>query len=249
MAGAIGGKYVHVTSLLSNPNADPHEFEASASIARTVSGAQLVIENGLGYDSWLDRLLSASPSSGRRLINVGTLLGLRTGANPHVWYMPRGWPREANTIAGDLGKLDPAHRAYFKARARGWLHSLKPVYREIASLRTRTGHHTVIATEPVYGYMLDALGLTSLDSAFQKAIMDGTDPSPSSIVSFQNALQHHTARMLFYNSQVSDPTTARMRSIAAQNHIPLIGVTETQPPSKSFVAWQLSQLKTIQNKW
>lgn len=249
MVTAIGGKYVHVTSLLSNPNTDPHEFEASASTARTLSGAQLVIENGLGYDSWLDKLLSASPNSKRRLINVGSLLGLHTGGNPHAWYMPSGWPKEAHAIAAALGKLDPQHRSYFNARSKSWLTSLEPVNQEIVTLRQRVKGHTVIATEPVYGYMLDALGLTSLDYSFQKSIMDGTDPSPRSVEDFQSDLQNHKARMLFYNSQVTDPTTARMRSIAAQSHVPLVGVTETQPPSKSFVTWQLSQLKEVGAKW
>jgi zinc/manganese transport system substrate-binding protein len=249
MVSAIGGSRVQVTSLLSNPNTDPHEFEASASTARTVSGAQLVVENGLGYDSWLDRLLSASPSSKRQVITVGSLLGRMTGDNPHVWYMPGGWPKEAHAIATALTKLDPRGRAYFAQRESAWLRSLQPVRREIATLRRRTAGTTVIATEPVYGYMLDALGLTSLDAQFQKAIMDGTDPSPHSVAAFQAALQQHTAHMLFYNSQVTDPTTAHMRSIAAASHVPLVGVTETQPPGVSFVQWQLSQLKTIQKKW
>jgi zinc/manganese transport system substrate-binding protein len=249
IASAVGGKYVLVTSLLDNPNTDPHEFEAGAASARTVSSSQLVIENGLGYDSWLDKLLSASPNSRRRIINVGSLLGLQTGGNPHAWYLPSGWPKEAHAIATALGTLDPAHRAYFAARSKSWLRSLQPVYREIAAVRSKVKGTVVISTEPVYGYMLDALHLTSLDYSFQKAIMDGTDPSPRSVADFQAALQHHTAHMLFYNSQVTDPTTDRMRSIARQYHVPLLGVTETQPPSVSFAQWQLSQLKTLSQKW
>jgi zinc/manganese transport system substrate-binding protein len=249
IASAIGGRYVYVTSLLSNPNTDPHEFEASASTARMVSGARLVIENGLGYDSWIDRLLSASPDSDRKLITVGSLLGRSVGDNPHVWYMPAGWPKIARVVAGALSALDPKHRAYYRARATAWIHSLEPAEREIRMLRRRTAGKTVIATEPVYGYMLQALGLTSLDGPFQKAIMDGTDPSPRSVADFQEALQNHTARLLFYNSQVSDPMTVRMRSIASQFHVPQVGITETKPRGRSFAQWQLSQLKAVGRAW
>lgn len=249
MAQAIGGNRVSVTSLLANPNTDPHTFEANASTARTISKAQLVIKNGIGYDSWLDKLLGASPRSGRIVLSVGELLGHRAGDNPHVWYDPSGWAREASVIATDLGRLDAHHRAYFQHRKAAWLASLAPVRNEIAAVRRKTNRATVIATEPVYGYMIAALGASSLDYDFQKAIMDGTDPSPKSVAQFESALQHHTARMLFYNSQVTGPTTASMRSIATQNHVPIVGVTETQPQRTSFVQWQLSQLRSIAARW
>ncbi|HLJ67047.1 MAG TPA: zinc ABC transporter substrate-binding protein [Chloroflexota bacterium] len=246
---AIGGNRVVVTSLLNNPNTDPHEFEASPATARTLSTARFVIKNGIGYDSWIDKLLAASPRSGRVVLSVGEYLGHRTGDNPHVWYAPSGWPREASAIAADLGKLDPAHKAFFRQRASAWLRSMQPVYRAITATRKLTRGRTVIATEPVYGYMIAALGATSLDSAFQKAVMDGTDPSPQSVAQFETALSRHTARMLFYNSQVVDPTTGRMRSLAGQDHVPVVGVTETQPSKLSFAQWQLSQLQSIRQRW
>jgi zinc/manganese transport system substrate-binding protein len=249
MVQAIGGNRVSVTSLLTNPNTDPHEFEASAATARTLSQAQFVIKNGIGYDSWLDKLLGASPRSGRIVFSVGEYLGHHEGDNPHVWYFPGGWAREANAITADLSKLDPAHKSYFQQRKAAWLTSLQPIYREIAAVRSLTRGKTVIATEPVYGYMIAALGATSLDYAFQKAIMDGTDPSPQSVAQFEAALRQHTARMLFYNSQVVDPTTTNMRNVATQNHVPVVGVTETQPPKLSFVQWQLSQLRRIKQHW
>lgn len=246
---AIGGKYVTVTSLLTNPNTDPHEFEASAGTAETVSRAQLVIKNGLGYDSWIDKLLGASPRSGRIVFTVGSFLGKKTGDNPHVWYEPTGWLKEATRIASDLGRLAPSHKAYFRAREAIWLKSLRPVYSKIAQVRKLTAGQRVIATEPVYGYMLAALGATSLDPAFQRAIMNGTDPPPSSVARFETDLRDHRARMFFYNSQVSDPTANTMRSAARQSGIPIVGVTETQPPNLSFVAWQIGQLKAIERAW
>lgn len=249
MVQAIGGNRVSVTSLLTNPNTDPHEFEASASTAKTVSKAQLVIKNGLGYDSWIDKLLNASPRSGRIVFSVGEYLGRHDGDNPHIWYLPSGWAREAAVITADLSRLSPRDKTYFQQRKAAWLASLQPVYGEIAAVRRLTQGKTVIATEPVYGYMIGALGATSLDYDFQKAIMDGTDPSPKSVAAFESALQRHTARMLFYNSQVTGPTTSKMRGIASQNHIPIVGVTETQPPRLSFVRWQLSQLQSIKQHW
>lgn len=249
MAKAIGGNQVQVTSLLTSPNTDPHEFEASATTAITISRAQLVIKNGLGYDAWMDKLLSASPRAGRLVLSVGEYLGYHTGDNPHVWYKPSGWSKEANAIAADLTTIDPGQKAYFTRRRVSWLHSLQPVYQEIAAVRKLTKGEKVIATEPVYGYMLAALGAISLDYAFQKAVMDGTDPSPQSVAQFEADLHDHTAHMLFYNSQVTDPTTTTMRQIAAQNHVPVVGVTETQPPALSFGGWQVSQLQQIRGKW
>lgn len=249
MAQAIGGRYVSVTSLLTNPNTDPHEFEASASTAETVARAQLIIKNGIGYDSWMNKLLSASPRSGRLVISVGEYLGKRPGDNPHVWYDPAGWSREAAVITDDLIKLAPQDRTYFERRQTSWLKSLQSIHREIASVRTLTRGTRVIATEPVYGYMIAALGATSLDPSFQKATMDGTDPAPRSVAQFKTDLSHHLVRMLFYNSQVIDPTTTQMRSIARQSRVPIVGVTETQPSKLTFVRWQLSQLQAIQREW
>lgn len=249
MASAIGGNRVRVTSLLTNPNTDPHEFEASAQMAKILSQARLVIKNGLGYDAWIDKLLSASPRSGRTVFSVGEFLGHKDGDNPHIWYDSAAWAREANVIAGDLARADPAHRRYFQQRKAAWLKSLQPVYREIIAVRKLTKGKTVIATEPVYGYMIAALGAQSLDYEFQKAVMDSTDPSPRSVADFEVALQHHAARMLFYNRQVVGPTTNNMRSIAGKYHVPIVGVTETQPPSQSFAQWQLSQLKSVQQQW
>lgn len=249
MAVAIGGSQVSVTSLLKNPNTDPHEFEASASTAETLSNARLAIENGIGYDAWMDKLLSASPRSGRLVFSVGEYLGHKVGDNPHLWYYPPGWAREAAVIAADLTKLDPSHRTYFQQRKTAWLKSLQPVFHWISVDRRLVKGHAVIATEPVYGYMIAALGGNSLDYDFQKAIMDGTGPSPQSVGQFESALQHHSARMLFYNSQVIDPTTTNMRNIAARYHVPIVGVTETQPTKLSFVQWQISQLRNIKAHW
>jgi zinc/manganese transport system substrate-binding protein len=249
MVSAIGGDRVNVTSLLTNPNTDPHEFEASASTAKLLANARFVVKNGIGYDAWIDKLLSASPRSQRLVFSVGEYLGHKVGDNPHVWYDATSWAKEATIIATDLTRIDPGHRVYFQRRKTAWLQSLRPVYREIAAVRRLARGKAVIATEPVYGYMIAALGAQSLDYDFQKAIMDGTDPSPRAVADFETALQHHTAHMLFYNRQVIGPTTNAMRTIAAKNHVPVVGVTETQPPGLSFVRWQLSQLRSVQQRW
>lgn len=249
MAEAIGGKEVRVTSLLSNPNTDPHEFEARTSTAETVARAQLVIMNGIGYDSWMNKLLSASPRTGRLVFSVGEALGKRAGDNPHVWYESAGWPVEAATITRDLTRLAPRDARYFAQRKLAWLRQLQPVYREIARVRRLTRGSRVIATEPVYGYMIATLGATSLDAGFQKATMDGTDPSPRAVAAFETDLRRHRVRLLFYNSQVIDPTTTEMRGLAAQSGVPVVGVTETQPPASSFVGWQISQLQAVAKRW
>ncbi len=249
MAKDLGGNEVAVTSLLKNPNTDPHEFEASASSAEAVAAAGLIIENGIGYDSWLDKLVGASPDSGRIVFNVGKYLGRLPGDNPHIWYASWGWPREARAITRDLIHLRPSQATYFRHREAVWLTSLRPVYRAIRATRRIMRGSKVIATEPVFGYMLKALGAKSMDSAFQKATMEGIDPPPSSVAAFESTLKARSVRMLFYNSQVVDPTTVRMRQLAEASAIPIVGVTETQPANVSFVQWQLGQLRQIRRKW
>ena len=182
MIEQIGGKYVKVTAIESNPNTDPHTFEASPSVAQTVSAASLLIENGVGYDTYMEKIESARvrPNSSRKVINVQHLLGLPDSTpNPHLWYRPETMPAVAKALVSDLSALQPAHAAYFQENAKKFEESLKPWYAAIAKFKAAYPNTPVATTEPVGDYMLEAAGTKNMTPfPLQAAIMNGTDPRP-----------------------------------------------------------------------
>lgn len=244
----IGGSRVSATSLLNDPNTDPHSFEASPQAASTVADSRLVIENGLGYDDFMDHLLSASPDSSRVVINVQQLLGLPDTANGHVWYDPGTMPKVAQAAEAALEKLEPANAAYFQAGLDAYLASLKPLTDKIAELKSEYSGAPVAFTEPVAGYLASAIGLQVLTpEGFQKAIEDGTDPAPADVAAEQDLLTGHKVRVLLYNSQVTSPLTQQVHDLATQNGIPVVGVAETMPPTYPHYAdWQLVQMNQLE---
>ena len=179
----VGGKYVRVSAIMSNPNTDPHTFEASANVAREVSAARLIVQNGVGYDTFMTTIENAAPSADRKVIDVQKLLGLPdTTANPHLWYDPATMPAVAHAIAGDLAVLDPAHAPYFRARASSFIGSLSAWNDAIAAFKANYPDTPVATTEPVADYMLQAAGADNLTPwAFQADIMNGTDPSAQDV--------------------------------------------------------------------
>jgi zinc/manganese transport system substrate-binding protein len=245
IAAQLGGVHAQVTSLMKSPNTDPHEFEASPSTARDIATADVVVENGLGYDAWVDSILGATPRSGRAVVTVGALLQRHTGDNPHVWYDPAGWPVLARVIARRLSAADPRDASYFARRKKRFLASLRPIEREVVAVRRRADGRDALATEPVYGYMTSALGFTMLGAGFQKAIMDGNDPPPADIISFQRGLTRRSVRLLLYNRQASEAITEQMQSLATTHHIPVVGVTESEPGNTTFQRWQMSELQAV----
>src|ERR1700722_11299867 len=176
----VGGKYVQASSIMSNPNTDPHTFEASPAVAREISAAKLIVQNGIGYDDWATMIENADPGDGRKVINVQQLLGLPDSTpNPHLWYKPTTMPAVASAIATDLGQIDPAHAAYFKANAASFTASLSAWNNAIAAFKSAHPNTPVATTEPVADYMLQAAGTDNLTPfTFQADIMNGTDPSP-----------------------------------------------------------------------
>lgn len=246
IAKQIGGPYVKVTSLLNSPNVDPHQYEASPSVARTLATASVVIENGLGYDSWMDKMLSATSVDPHGVVNVGELLGRQTGANPHIWYDPQGWTTIASAMSHDLTSVDRKHAKEYRKRADRFMRSLVPIFKLIADIRRSAHGAAVTATEPVYGYMAAALGLRMRNTDFQGAIMNENDPAPGSVVRLERDLRTHRVRILFYNRQSASPITEHMRSLASRSGVQVVGVTETMPEHTTFQAWQLGQLRQVQ---
>lgn len=244
----IGGARVSASSLLNDPNADPHAFESSTQAAVLVADAQLVIVNGLGYDAFMDKILAASPNPTRTVINVQQLLGLADGANAHIWYDPATMPRVAEAATAALARIDPANAGYFQARQASYLNSLTAVAAKIAAMKTRFSGLPVAFTEPVAGYLATAIGLRVLTpEGFQKSIEDGTDPAPADVAGESDLLTGKQVRALLYNSQVTSPITSQMHDLAVANGIPVVGVAETIPAAyATFVEWQIAQLNQLE---
>jgi len=245
----IGGKYVKVTAIESNPNTDPHTYEASASTAQAVSGAKLLIENGVGYDTFMKKIASASPDSSRKVINVQQLLGLpESTPNPHLWYKPTTMPAVANAIVSDLSALDPAHAAYFQENAKKFEASLQPWYTALKEFSKRYPNTTVATTEPVADYMLEAAQIKNLTPfSMQADIMNGTDPAPQN-VSLQNSLfSGHKVKIFAHNQQVTDSLTESFVKAAKSAGIPVVGVYETMPtPGYDYQSWMQAEVKALE---
>jgi zinc/manganese transport system substrate-binding protein len=244
----IGGARVSATSLLNDPNADPHAFEASPSAAAAVADAKLVIVNGLGYDDFMQHLLGASPNASRVVINVQQLLGLGSDTNAHVWYDPGTMPTVAAATEAALATLEPANAAYFTAREHAYLASLAPLAAKIAELKAKFSGAPVAFTEPVAGDLAKAIGLQVLTpESFQRAIENGTDPAPADVATERDLLTAKTVRALVFNSQVITPLTQQIHDLAVANGIPVVGVAETLPPQfQTYQEWQLAQMNELE---
>jgi zinc/manganese transport system substrate-binding protein len=247
--GQVGGKYVQASAIMSNPNTDPHTFEASASVARTVSEAQLVVQNGVGYDTFMNTIENAAPNGARKVIVVQDLLGLPDSTpNPHLWYKPSTMPAMANAIAADLAALEPAHAPYFKANAAKFIQSLTAWANAIAAFKAEYPNTPVATTEPVADYMLQAVGADNLTPwALQADIMNGTDPSAQDVATERSLFTQHKVKVFLYNQQVTDTLTESFISLAQQNGIPVVGVYETMPvPGFDYQSWMLTEVQDLQ---
>jgi zinc/manganese transport system substrate-binding protein len=245
----IGGKYVKVAAIESNPNTDPHTFEASPSVAQTVSAASLLIENGVGYDTYMEKIESASPNSARKVINVQHLLGLPDSTpNPHLWYKPETMPAVAKALVSDLSALQPAHSAYFQENAKKFQESLKPWYAAIAKFKAAYPNTPVATTEPVGDYMLEAAGTKNTTPfTLQAAIMNGTDPAPQNVTLQNSLFTGHKVKVFVYNQQVTDSLTNSFRELALKEGIPVVGVYETMPvPGYDYQSWMLAEVQALE---
>ncbi|WP_153101014.1 metal ABC transporter solute-binding protein [Paraburkholderia hayleyella] len=241
----LGGDRVEVSSILNNPDQDPHLFEASPKTARALHRAQLVVYNGADYDPWMKKLLDASRNPQRTVIVAAQLTGKKSGDNPHLWYDPATMPAVARAVSAALIAADPANRAAYEARLAQFIASLKPFDDKIAALRARYAGVPVTATEPVFGYLSDAIGLTMRNQRFQLAAMNDTEASAADIAAFERDLREKRVHVLIYNSQATEPLTQRLLKLAERSHVPTLKVTETQPAGKTFQQWMLTQLDAL----
>ncbi len=241
----LGGERVDVTSILSNPDQDPHLFEASPKTARALQHASIVVYNGADYDPWMVKLLAASKGAKRTTIVAAELSGKKSGDNPHLWYDPSTMPKVARAVNEALVAADPAHKSAYDANLAKFLDSLKPVEAKVAELHAHYAGTPVTATEPVFGYMSDAIGLSMRNMRFQLAAMNDTEASASDIAAFERDLREKRVRVLIYNSQATEALTKRMLKLAQQSKVPTVSVTETEPAGNTYQTWMLSQLDAL----
>jgi zinc/manganese transport system substrate-binding protein len=247
--GQIGGKYVAVSSILNNPNTDPHTFEASTTVAEEVSKALLIVQNGVGYDGFMNKIEAASPNSKRKVIVVQNVLGLPSDTpNPHLWYNPKTMPAVASVMAKDLEALDPSHKSYFQKNLKSFDASLQPWFNAIAAFKAKYPGTPVAVTEPVADYLLQAMGAKILTPfIFQADIMNGVDPAPEDITLEDGFFTKHEVKVFCYNQQVVDSLTTSIKQTALSARVPVVGVYETMPtPGYDYQTWMLAEVAAIQ---
>jgi zinc/manganese transport system substrate-binding protein len=249
IATQLGGSRASVQSVVTDPNADPHEYESSTNDARAIADAGFVILNGAGYDDWATRLLAANPSSHRTVLVAADLLGKRAGDNPHFWYNPDYVARMADKISAEYKSIDSADSAYFDQQRAAFTRALMPYTQRLAEIKSKFAGVSVAATESIFVYMATALNLNLISPPeFMQAVSEGNDPPAPSVIEFQDQITSKQAKVLVYNVQTATAVTTNIKHLAASADIPIVGVSETlQPETATFQDWQLSQLLALQN--
>lgn len=247
IAAQLGGPRVSVTSIVTNPNTDPHEYESSATDARAFATADYVILNGAGYDDWGQKLLSGNPNQSRKVLTVANLLNKKAGDNPHFWYNPDWVDQVADRITADYQALDSADSAYFAQQREAFAQVLKPYHDAIGQIRSTFKGVRVGSTESIFVYLAQAVGVSLISPPeFMNAISEGTDPPAQSVAEFQNQVSHHEVKLLVYNTQASTPITDNLKQMAIKSDIPVVGISETiEPATASFQDWQTKQLNAL----
>ena len=248
IAAQLGGSDVEVQSIIVNPATDPHSYEPSAEDARTMAGAQMAIVNGIGYDEWASHLLAADPSGERTTLDVGGLLGLKAGVNPHRWYSPSNVHTVIDQIVADYDKRLPVHAGYFAAQQKRFeTHALARYNELIAQIRARYAGVPVGYSESIFQPLGEALGLTLLTPySFAKAVAEGGEVSAQDKQTVDRQASHREIKVWIFNSQNVTPDVQRVGELAKAAHIPIVTVTETlSPASDTFEQWQVAQLEEL----
>ncbi|GAF38986.1 ABC superfamily ATP binding cassette transporter, binding protein [Agrilactobacillus composti DSM 18527 = JCM 14202] len=247
VAKAVAGNKATVTSIINKPNVDPHDYEPTTKVAKEVTGANIIVANGIGYDAWMNKL--ASNANDAKYIKVGEdLMNKKTGDNPHLWYNPDTMPKLANEIAAQLGKKQPKNKKYFTNNAAKYIASLQPVNEEISQLKqkaAKVANKDVYVSEPVFDYAIEAMGFKVGNESFEKSTENSTDPAPAAIKAMQAGIKAKKIAFFVYNSQVDSKTVNNFVSLSKANNIPVLKVTETLPAGKNYKTWMLSQYQEL----
>lgn len=246
IARQVGGDRVSVVSIMNSPDQDPHLFETTPGIVRQIAAAQVVIYNGANYDAWMEKLLQAAPRAARLTTNVAALTAHKTGDNPHLWYDPAVVRSVARSLEAAFAKIDNPHFQDYRARLIAFEASLKPIDDKIAAIRGKYAGAPVTASEPVFGYMAQALGLTVRNERFQLSVMNDTEPSARDVAAFEQDLKEHKVRVMFYNKQASSKIVQHLVELAHAANIPVVGITETAPPGVSYQDWMLGEINATE---
>ncbi|CAK1246672.1 ABC-type Zn uptake system ZnuABC [Fructobacillus cardui] len=245
LAKTVAGDHADVSAIITKQSVSPEDYEPTNAVAKKVAKADIAFGNGLGYDAWLQKLAKTSKST--QVLYVGNdILNKKSGSNPHLWNDPENMIKAAQGLADTLSKKDPKHKADYQANAQDYATKLKPVTDKIAELKSAVAGKEVMETEPVYEYMLNALGANVVGTDFAEAIEEGNDPSPAVLTDIQNKIKSHELAFLVYNTQTTGGTVDKIVKLAKDNNIPIVKVTETSPEKTSYVDWKLSELKQVQ---
>jgi zinc/manganese transport system substrate-binding protein len=249
IASQLGGSHARVQTVVTDPNADPHEYESNTNDARAFAMADLVILNGAGYDDWGKKLLDANLSTHRRVLTVADVLGRKNGDNPHFWYNPAWIGQVADRMTDSYKAIDSADSTYFDQQRSLFASALRPYSDRIAEIKAKFSGTAIGATESIFVYTAQALGLNLISPPeFMKALSESTDPPAETVATFQNQIASKQIKVLVYNVQTATDVTTNLKHQAAQQDIPVVGVSETiQPESATFQDWQLAQFLALEN--
>jgi zinc/manganese transport system substrate-binding protein len=248
LASQLGGDRVHVRSIISDPNTDPHSYEPTASDGRTIAGAKFVIVNGIGYDTWASHLIAANAAK-VTVLDVGQLVHVPAGSNPHVWYSPEVVAHVIDQTTADYKRLDPANASYYEQRRSDLLQNGLSTYHQlIATIKSRYAGVPIGISESIFKPMADSLGLNVVTpSGFYDAVAEGTDPSAQDKSTVDSQATSGAIKVWVYNSQNATPDVQRVTGEAKSHHIPVVTVTETlSPANASFESWQVSELQALE---
>jgi zinc/manganese transport system substrate-binding protein len=249
IAGQLGGEHASVTSIISNPDADPHDYEPTPADGRTVAAAQYAIVNGIGYDPWAPKLIGANPNPQRSVLTVGELVGVKEGGNPHRWYSPDDVHKVIEQITADYKKIDPADAAYFDQQKQTFETQALGQYNQLISdIKTKYAATPIGASESIVAPLAQGLGLTMLTpDSFLNAISEGSDPTAADKATIDSQIKGKQIKIYIYNSQNSTPDVQSQVNEAKAAGIPVTTVTETlTPEGATFQDWQTRQLQGIE---
>lgn len=246
IADQLGGDCAKVTTIIKSSSADPHDYEPTPGDTARFESAELVVLNGLDYDSWADKAIETLDDR-PAVVDGGAVVGLEKGDNPHIWYGPDYVRQVSAAVSAELKKLAPEAASYFDDRQTAWRTSMQPYDDEITRIRAVAAGRTYGASEPVFDSMADALGLTSgTPQGYRNAALNESDPSPADVAEFEQSLRDNTIDVFVHNTQTEGPTPAQIRGVADEAKVPVVEVTETVPPgTDSFVEWQVTQLQSL----
>ena len=247
VVGQIAGDHVLLTSIISDPNVDPHEYASNTRDMAAIARARLVVINGMGYDGFMTKLLRAAPNPGREVMDVSRLVGKKEGDNWHIWYDPAVMLKFARAVTDFFVRIDAPNARSYQNRLRLFEASYKPFTDKISAMRGRFAGTPIGATEPIFENTAAVLGFKILTSkAFQKAVEEGQDPPARAVAEMEDQIRKRAIKVLIYNVQTVSPVTERIRKDAARLGVPVVGVSETLPPGLSYQRWMLTQLDELE---